>query len=223
MCALVSTADGNGLTELQIAVAAVFFALPESEGFLLAGGGALIAQGLVDRSTEDLDFFASRRRGDVPLAAEALARALRDRGWTVESRRTGPEFRRLAIGRSGADGGELSVDLGIDSPPDGPPTGTVAGPTLSAHDLAVRKVLALFGRAEARDFVDVYAICRRFDRDELLKAASDSDGGFEMQVFAQMMKSHRRLRDEDFPSAPVPLVDLRGYFDDWADNLEIYP
>ena len=36
----------SGLSGLQIALANLFFSLPESAGFLLAGGGALIAQGL---------------------------------------------------------------------------------------------------------------------------------------------------------------------------------
>lgn len=37
-----------GLGEFQLEIATVFFAPPESKRFLLAGGGALIAQGLVE-------------------------------------------------------------------------------------------------------------------------------------------------------------------------------
>ena len=51
-----------GLNSFQIAIANLFFSLPESQGFLLAGGGALIAQGIVPRVTEDLDLFTSRGR-----------------------------------------------------------------------------------------------------------------------------------------------------------------
>lgn len=35
----------------------VFFALPESAGFLLAGGGVLLAQGLVARETDEVGFW----------------------------------------------------------------------------------------------------------------------------------------------------------------------
>jgi len=35
--------DTTVLTEFQIAVARLFFSLPEAEGFLLAGGAALVA------------------------------------------------------------------------------------------------------------------------------------------------------------------------------------
>lgn len=47
----------SGLSAFQIEVARVFFALPASEGFLLAGGSALLASGLTSRPTKDLDFF----------------------------------------------------------------------------------------------------------------------------------------------------------------------
>lgn len=53
------------LTEFQTDVARLFFTLPASDGFLLAGGGALVAQRLTDRPTQDLDFFTAPGRGDV--------------------------------------------------------------------------------------------------------------------------------------------------------------
>jgi hypothetical protein len=46
-----------GLTPFQIEVARLFFDLPASAGFLLAGGAALVAQHLTRRPTQDLDFF----------------------------------------------------------------------------------------------------------------------------------------------------------------------
>lgn len=46
------------LTALQERVAALVGALPESAGFVLAGGAALAAHGVLHRSTRDLDYFA---------------------------------------------------------------------------------------------------------------------------------------------------------------------
>lgn len=46
-------------TELQREILAFFFALPQSAGYLLAGGAALIATGLSTRPTDDLDLFGS--------------------------------------------------------------------------------------------------------------------------------------------------------------------
>ena len=43
------------LSHSQLDVAAAFFALRESDGFLVVGGAALLALNLIDRPTEDLD------------------------------------------------------------------------------------------------------------------------------------------------------------------------
>lgn len=202
-------------------IAGVFFDLPQSKGFLLAGGGALIAQGLVQRGTDDLDFFASRANGDVDAASGALTTAAGQRGWTVDVIRTGTEYRRLRIARSSVDGeDEVYVDLALDTPPVGSPTITIVGPSLPPYELAVRKTLALFGRAEPRDFTDVHSLHGRFDRDELLQAAAQADAGYDRHVFVQMIRSHRRLDDEDFPVTAVTVAELRAYFDAWADHLE---
>ena len=58
------------LTAFQIEVSRVFLDLPQSAGFLLAGGAALAAQGLTDRPTQDLDLFTSPGHG---LVADAMA------------------------------------------------------------------------------------------------------------------------------------------------------
>jgi hypothetical protein len=57
------------LTDFQLEVTRLFFSLPASKGFLLAGGAALLAQHLTTRPTEDLDFFTAPDRGHVPRHA----------------------------------------------------------------------------------------------------------------------------------------------------------
>ena len=75
----------SALTPLQVEVIGLFFSLPASDGFLLAGGAALVAHGLSDRPTQDLDFFTSPGEGDVPGAQEGFKTAARGRGWTVDT------------------------------------------------------------------------------------------------------------------------------------------
>ena len=73
--------EEEGLTAFQVEVAQLFFSLPEAADFLVAGGAALIAQGLVHRTTEDLDFFC----GPTPSisdTADAFEAAAAARGWT---------------------------------------------------------------------------------------------------------------------------------------------
>jgi nucleotidyltransferase AbiEii toxin of type IV toxin-antitoxin system len=66
------------LTAFQMEVARLFFALPESAGFLLAGGAALVAQHLTTRPTEDLDFFTTPETGHVPRTKTEVKAKLRD-------------------------------------------------------------------------------------------------------------------------------------------------
>jgi Nucleotidyl transferase AbiEii toxin, Type IV TA system len=73
-------------------------------------------------------------------------------------------FCRIVI-RS-ADSGVL-VDLAVNAPPDLPASATPAGPTLAPEELAGNKLLALFDRAAARDFADIYVLARRFGKEVL--------------------------------------------------------
>lgn len=51
------TGEATALTGFQVEVARLFFSLPASDLFLLAGGAALLAQQMATRPTQDLDFF----------------------------------------------------------------------------------------------------------------------------------------------------------------------
>src|SRR5215469_4700380 len=124
-------AAGDGQPELaafQLEVARLFFALPASKGFLLAGGAALLAQHLTARPTEDLDFFTAPERGHVPAASDALETEARRRGWATERIHDSDTFCRMVV-RS-ADAGVL-VDLAVNAPPGLPASVTSAGPTLA--------------------------------------------------------------------------------------------
>jgi hypothetical protein len=205
------------LTELQRLVLGLFFALPESQGFVLAGGAALVAIGLTDRPTQDVDLFGSDVATGIASAADALEAACTDRGWTTERIRDAATFRRLVV-RTPDD--QLLVDLAVDSPPLGAPTVTAFGPTYPPEELAARKLLALFDRAEARDFVDVHTLSERFDLDELLGLVSDLDEGFSSALLAEMLASHRRFTDDDFADLGGHPARLRTWADGWARQLQ---
>jgi len=84
----------NGLTEFQADVARLFFSLPASEGFLLAGGGALLASGLTTRPTEDLDFFGDRERVDIAEARDQFESEVTERRWESTRVQDGVSFVR---------------------------------------------------------------------------------------------------------------------------------
>jgi hypothetical protein len=203
-----------GLSPFQRELAALFFALPATGGFLLAGGAALAAQRMITRPTRDLDFFTTVG-ADVPRAREALEHAAAARGWTVEHIHEAATFARLTV--HGPE--DVLVDLAMDAAARRPAILSVAGPTYSAEELAGRKVLALFDRAEPRDFADVYTLAQRYLKHELLTFASDIDAGFNHAVFADMLGTLRRLRDIDLPVATDTITELRTFFTAWQQEL----
>ncbi|MDQ4039926.1 MAG: nucleotidyl transferase AbiEii/AbiGii toxin family protein [Actinomycetota bacterium] len=118
-------------------------------------------------------------------------------GWSIRRVRDTDTFCRLVV--TGDD--ELVVDLALDSPPSLPAAPSNAGPTFALEELAGRKLIALFDRAEARDFADVFALARGYDTDLLLRRAAEIDTGFSTTVFAIMLGSLSRFTDDEIPMA----------------------
>lgn len=125
-------------------------------------------------------------------------------------------FCRLII-RTGVD--ELLVDLAVDSPPGHAGVFTVAGPAFDAAELAGRKVIALFDRAEARDFVDIYLLARHFSKETLLTRAAEIDAGFDFRIFAEMLRTLSRFADGEIPMPAEQIDALRVFFADWRTEL----
>lgn len=214
-----SAEGGPGLAYFQAEVAQLFFGLSESSGFLLAGGAALLAQHLTARPTEDLDFFTAPERGNVPAARDALEEAARTRGWSTERIHDSSTFCRLVIR---GDHGTVLVDLAVNAPPDFPPSLTEAGPTLAPEELAGHKLLALFDRAAARDFADVYVLARRFGKDTLLIRAAQIDAGFDRVVLAAMLATLDRLADGEIPlSDGTTPAEVRAFYATWQSELSL--
>jgi hypothetical protein len=213
------TAGDNApdLSAFQLEVARLFFALPASRGFLLAGGAALLAQHLTTRPTEDLDFFTAPERGQVLAARDALEAAARQRGWSAQRIHDSDTFCRIVI--HSADAGVL-VDLAVNAPPDLPASASPAGPTLAPEELAGHKLLALFDRAAARDFSDVYVLVHKFGKVALLARAAQIDAGFDANVLAHMITTLDRFTDDEIP---VPdgssAADLRAFYATWRSEL----
>src|SRR2546423_2867012 len=205
--------DPGPLSAFQQEVASVFFDLAASEGFLLAGGAALVANQLTTRPTQDLDFF--RSTSTVTAARDELEQAAAERGWAASRIRDEATFVRLLI-----EGPEtVLVDLCLDSPPIRPPVETPLGPTFAPDELAARKVIAVFDRAEARDFADLFSLLDRFPKDVLLRLANEIDPGFDIKTFGQMLRTVRRHDDSQLVSGGAPPGEVRTVCLDWATEI----
>ena len=165
---------------------------------------ALIAKGLVDRETRDLDFFVREPEAVARVVASVEA-ALHAADIVTHRVIEAAHFVRIEIAR-GDDHSEL--DLGYDTGIR-PQEMSSVGPILATEELAADKTLALSGRAAARDFVDVFVLARRFGEQRLCELAAEKDAGFDRSHLAEALRSFSRL-DRDlfglfaFPCGAVP-------------------
>lgn len=181
------------MTPLQQRVARIVAELPEADGFALAGGAALVVTHVVDRATRDLDFFGPSAT-EVDRLVPAVESALRAAGFEVRRERAVHGFARLTVvDRHDVTEVDLAADARIRPVDDGP-----LGPTLSLEELAADKLLALFDRAQARDFIDVAALVERFSLERLCELAREKDSGFSTAVLVDMLGSFYRFAPGDF-------------------------
>jgi predicted nucleotidyltransferase component of viral defense system len=112
-----------------------------------------------------------------------------------------------------------SISRWIPHPNTQPPPASSA---LLSHprELAGRKVIALFDRAEARDFADVFELIQHFSKEDLLAEAYEVDRGFDRHIFAQMLRSLARFNDADLPAPEAHIASVRDFFATWADELD---
>jgi Nucleotidyl transferase AbiEii toxin, Type IV TA system len=202
------------LTPFQEELARLLASLPEADGFALAGGAALIARGVVDRRTADLDFF-TREADAVGRLGPAFESAVSEAGMAVKRVQDAPGFLRLEVSRSGE---HCEVDLGHDARL-WPVQSTPLGPTVADNELAADKTLALFGRAAARDYVDVRALAGRFGEDRLIELAAAKDLGFSASRLADALAAFDRLDRDQFDLGDPVYRELRTWALSWADTL----
>jgi len=201
------------LSRLQEQVAGIIASLNEAEGFALAGGAALILRGVVRRSTRDLDFFGLTTAA-VDMLVPVVEDALRAAGLTVEHVQRSTGFARLLVER---DGEVTEVDIAADARLFPAQPGHLA-PTLSGEELAVDKVLAIFGRAEARDFEDLMALEPRYGFDRLCELAAEKDRGFLPEVLAEMLGHFGRLRRDEFELDDARYQQLARLVEGWRER-----
>jgi len=203
------------LSLLQRRVARIVAELPEAEGFALAGGAALVIAQVVDRETRDPDFFGATA-DRVDRLVPALEHALRLDGLDVSRKRANRGFAHFTI--SDNTGGLTELDLGVDARIREAESGPL-GPMLALEELAADKTLALFGRAQARDFIDVAALADRFGFDQLCELAAEKDPGFSPAVLLDMLGSFNRFTADDFDVDAVKHQRLAAAVQGWRDYL----
>ncbi|WP_329010211.1 nucleotidyl transferase AbiEii/AbiGii toxin family protein [Micromonospora rifamycinica] len=149
--------------------------------FVLGGGVAWAAHGLVTRPTEDVDLFADVE-GAAEAAAEEVRTALERAGYTVAVADPDSDLgalfegfdrdiRDFVVGR-----GDRRIRLSLARLDRyRSPVVMDLGPVMDVRDLIANKTAALVNRREARDYIDVAAALAHYPVDALLALARQVD------------------------------------------------
>ncbi|HEY5079184.1 MAG TPA: hypothetical protein VII43_05030 [Opitutaceae bacterium] len=206
------------LTSIQSAIARLI-AVNRSPSSHLAGAAALYVGPNSTRSSADLDYFHDRE-AQVGQAFAADRKILEESGYRVDVVLSQPGFVRAIVGRAGDS---TKVEWAHDSswrflPPIPDP---VVGFRLHPLDLSINKVLALAGRDEPRDFLDVLFVHRTYlSLGSLCWAAVGKDPGYGPQMLVEMLARKGRFRPDDFAgldlAAPPRMEELKR---EWLQAL----
>jgi hypothetical protein len=183
------------LTDFQRALLAELAKVPTDARYL-AGGAALHFAPNTARYSDDLDFFHdSEVRVAEAFAADRAQLTAAD--YSVDVELSQPGLVRAIVRRGDS---ATRVDWAHNSAWRFLPLvhDTLGGWLLHPMDLAINKLLALAGRDEARDFVDILYVHREvLPLGGLVWAATGKDPGFSPLSLLELLKRRGRHRPEE--------------------------
>jgi hypothetical protein len=171
-----------------------------------------------------LDIFTSEEELILPFSFKT-EKALKEEGLKTERTRGLHSFIELAV-----QGKEESavLHIALDSPFRlNPPIEVKEFQGLkidSLPDIAANKLLALFGRANLRDFIDVFFLVKeKFNKSELIKKARKKDPGFDLYWLGNAFERINEYTD-DSPEMfllmrSCSFFDLKRFFDEWKKEI----
>jgi hypothetical protein len=212
-------------SELHRQVAAVALSAAAAHGFALGGGNALIAHGVIDRVTQDVDLFTDEEHG-VEAASDAVQAALEAAGFQAER-----EDKTAGLADVFEGMGEGLAEWTVTAPGGrqmmlqmayfdrvNQPVIMEFGPVLDLEDVIGGKVSALATRAVPRDYLDTAAALERYTVAELIGFARRLDPGLTDRDFADAGRRLEQVEDGWFASLGLggdEVAVLRERFAGW--------
>jgi hypothetical protein len=206
------------VTEFQARIAKLLSKNRTFDSYL-AGGAALHFEPNSIRFSQDLDYFHDTevRVFEAFIQDEAI---LRGDGISITREMMQPGYIRVIV-RDGNDASK--IEWAHDSAWRFMPTYYLEdrGYTLDPVDLALNKVLALAGRDEVRDFLDVlHAHSHILALPALVWAACAKDPGFTPNSLLELLKRKGKFRPEDFNRLKLTIkLDLTAIKQTWMRAL----
>lgn len=213
------------INSVQEKILESFGGVKDSDQFYLTGGTALAYFYLKHRQSNDLDFFTSVEEIIDPFSHQ-LETHLAAVGFECTRQRAFHSFVELIVSLKGET---TLIHLALDSTFRFEPVkGFPEYPRLKIDtltDIASNKLLALFGRATLRDFIDVYFLVQKehFVKKQLMEMAVRKDPGFDLYwlgvAFERVHTFSPDSPDMLLLLEPVKLKELEKFFDEWRTEI----
>jgi hypothetical protein len=213
------------VSQLHGQVAAIALRAAAPHGFALGGGNALLAHGITERPTQDVDVF-SNEQGGVEAVADAVQDALRGAGFGTERRDETDGLADIFEGMgeglaewivTGPGGEQMMLQLAYFDRTRQPVLMDI-GPVLDLEDVVGGKVCALASRAEPRDYLDTGAALQRYSVEQVIRFARRLDPGLTRTDFTDAGRRLDHWSDRVFSPfglSPEQVAALREQFEAW--------
>ena len=208
------------LSDYQIEILKYFFTSSLGKQFFLTGGTGLAAFYLGHRLSKDLDLFTIEDFDSLELQKliEQIAKETQSRVTT----KVKTEHYNEVYFENKKKGWIQRVDLVKDQP-------VLFGERKkvdfvivdSLENITAGKILAIFGRLEAKDFIDLYFICNetKLNFSKLFEKTKKKDLGLNEFYFANMLSEVDKLKDFPKTLKPFDKKELVKFFMDLSQKL----
>jgi predicted nucleotidyltransferase component of viral defense system len=198
----------------------LFFSGPLATHFYLTGGTALARFYFHHRDSQDLDLFTNDQDQDFALVNQVVLGILHTSGLQITSQVITDTFiQYIVIDPSGAS---LKLDLVKDIPVHfGALVDRDGIKVDSLENIGSNKVLAVFGRTDAKDFIDLYWILKHTDLnfDDLFRLAKEKDLGLSELYLAYALQNIEKIKIFPRMLEPLPWDEIKAFFQAMAHTL----
>jgi len=193
-----------------------------ADHFYLTGGTALARFYFHHRESLDLDLFTNDPEQDFALVNQLVLGILHDLSLRITSQAITDTFIQYIV--IDPDGTTLKVDFVKDIPVHFGDIIIRDGVRVdSLENIGSNKILAVFGRSDAKDFIDLYWILHysnlRFD--DLYLQACEKDLGLSKLYLAYALQNVEKIQLFPYMLEPLPWDDIKAFFQGLARELLI--
>ena len=197
-----------------------FFAFFPNQNFFLTGGTALAEYYLKHRLSEDLDLFTIDQSVDFADVSLQMNKLINELKLEIEKQVSAPAFLQFIL--KDKNSRFLKIDIVKDVPVHFGKIKKVGNINIdSLENIAVGKLLALFGRTAPKDFIDMYFILKekKLSFKKLFELSKKKDTGLNEFYLAEMFYQVTKLKDFPKTLKPFNKKELVKFFMELSDKL----